>query len=152
MIEITEVSYADIIDTLTPLFLKHWEECGEVEGPDDLTLNHRLYYYMSLSNRLVALIATADSELVGYVGAFINDSPHHKGHTYGCYDAIYVCPSHRNGRVSRLLIDAMEDALIERGVSSIRIPSNSNRPIGPLLRRRGYKESEVIYQKYVKED
>jgi hypothetical protein len=104
------------------------------------------------SGHLIVVTARKRDKLIGYALGLVGPFKHSKDKIYADLDTIWVRPDNRSGFVGLKLIKKWEDEVLKRGdVSFILVNSSFKKPIGALLKRRGYEPVETVYYKNIED-
>lgn len=102
------------------------------------------------SGDMVIITARKRDKLIGYALGLVGRFKHSKDKLYADLDTIWVRPDNRSALVGLKLIKKWEEVILARGdIDFLTATSTHKKPIGALLRRRGFAPVETFYYKYV---
>lgn len=141
--------FEDVLLDIPALWKAHYLEIADDKDKKTLSPDISNYLALEQSNRLAIFTARDKGELVGYAFFVVNASLHYKRHLVAQNDLFFVLPSYRGRFVGGQLIDAAETLLKNAGVNEIQMRAKVNHDFGPLLKRKGFKETEIVYRKHI---
>lgn len=149
--EYSKEYFDDVVLEILPFIKDHWAEVAlnKEEVPLDVDLSR----YKQLEDLGILDIFTArdGKDLVGYCITFTMKSHQHKSTLASNVDSFYIRPSHRGKMAGTRLVSFTEDCLKSKGSKYLAHHVKTANDFSPLLIRKGYKESERIYTKYIGE-
>lgn len=140
-------SWRDDLPRLRNLFQEFWEEGGESDRP--LQVDEAAYQALEQLQRLHVVVAETQGQLVGVGLFFVSPHLHYKNDLMAVTDILYIRPSHRRGFTGIQLFAFLESSLKARGVTKIFFAHRVSLDLSPILRRRGWIETERVYSKRV---
>jgi GNAT superfamily N-acetyltransferase len=138
-----------LIDEIRPLLSLHWKEVGH----EDVALDPDFEAYGRCEEAGLIRVFTARNDaglLVGYCIFFVRPHLHHKRSLQASQDLLYLDLSYRGLKHGGELIAFCDEALAKEGVEVVYQHSKVQHDFGPLLEKLGYKKSETIYRKRLK--
>ena len=133
---------------LTPMLEDHVKEI-KAHGGAGLQVNWSMYHQLNVAGLLWVFSARdLDGLMVGYVSYLITPSPHCADVFTAYQDAFYVMPHARGHFVGPRLLQYAEKALTPL-VHAIRQAVPVRDDFSPMLIRKGYKLTELVYEKEV---
>lgn len=138
---------AQCFDESAELREQHWQEIAQSrEMLDRVNPDREMYMKLDALNLVHVLTARDGGKLVGYFVAFVRKHMHYQHITCGSDDLFYLAPSHRRGLAGARFLEAAIQMMRAAGAQHISIRDKFlNRDIGPLLERRGFKATEIVY-------
>lgn len=141
--------FEDILVELPELWRQHYEEIADDKDKKRLAPDVFRYINYERSGQLVVFTARDKGRLVGYAFFVLQMALHYKHHGMAANDLFFVLPEHRGKFTGSRLIDASEQELRRIGVQEIQMRTKTKHDFGRLLERKGFKETEIVYRKYV---
>lgn len=142
-------------EELRPLLVLHNEEMSFPDDKGSLCLNESFYQDLEENQSLIFLTLRHDSDLIGYLTAFLYYGIHQKDLTVCTVDLYFVMPEHRRkGGASMLvkeLIAVCEFLMIDSISIGTRYMENGI-PAQKLIENLGFEESEKYYRKVIGEN
>jgi GNAT superfamily N-acetyltransferase len=138
-----------LIEELSPLLSKHWEEVAHYK---DIPLSPDLGAYSAMQCLNILRIFTArmdDGKLVGYSFFFVKNHPHYVNSIQAFQDMIYLEKELRGKGFGAALITFCEEELKKDHVDVVYCHVNSNYDFSSMLERHGYKKVDIVYGKRV---
>lgn len=146
---IVETTVSDKADALMPLLRAHRDELATNKALMELAPNWDAYRALENTGSLLALLAYAGDEVVGYSVSFIGPHMHYSGLRYAQNDALFVKPEHRGGRLGLQLIKATEQLARERGARMMMWHAKTSTALEKLMPRLGYGVQDIIFSKEI---
>lgn len=141
--------FEDVLLDIPALWKKHYDEIADDKDKKPLSPDIGAYLRLEQGNRLAIITARDKGELVGYAFFVLSASLHYRTHLMAQNDLFFVLPSYRGRFVGGRLIDAAETLLKGAGVHEIQMRTKVKHNFGPLLERKGFNETEIVYRKYI---
>jgi len=141
--------FSDIFMELPELWRAHYEEIAN--DKDKVPLSPDIFSYLNYeqNNRLVIFTARDEGKLVGYAFFILQFSLHYKELSMAANDLFYVRPEYRGRFIGGQLIDAAEKEFRQMGIRLIQMRTKTKHNFGRIPERKGFKETEVVYRKYI---
>ncbi|WP_435154463.1 GNAT family N-acetyltransferase [Haladaptatus sp. DFWS20] len=99
------------------------------------------------------LFIARDPNIVGFVMFELQSGIYEQATTRGIIQNIYVEPDHRDMGIGSRLLDAAEQALIERGADALALEvMTANENARRLYRNRGYEPHRIEVEKSIEND
>lgn len=149
MITFNEFDVLSAKELVLPLLKSHWEEVAAYKDKRPLDPNYDLYFQAAESGSLLAVVATDESEVIGYSVYLIVKELHYQTSTIAQNDIFYVKPEFRSRGVGAGLMAYSESLLKDKGVSVITMHMKTKNPFDSLCVGLGYANIERIYSKYI---
>lgn len=144
-----ETTLSDKRDILAPLLRQHAAELGAGSALKSAAPNWEAYRALENTGSLLAVVAYAGEQIVGYATVFIGAHLHHVGLRYAHSDALYVLPTHRRGGLGLSLIRETERLAKEGGARLIMWHAKPDSALEKILPRIGYGVEETAYCKEI---
>jgi GNAT superfamily N-acetyltransferase len=133
------------------LLYLHWEEIALNKEVIKLNPDWDAYYELEDTGSLKIFTARFDGELVGYFVVLCRKHLHYVDHLFAFNDLIYLRKDHRKGFTGAKLMKFAEKCLREDGVSVVIVNTKRHKPFDSLLEWLGYKHTENIYSKLLRD-
>jgi len=133
------------------LLYLHWEEIALNKEVIKLNPDWDAYYELEDTGSLKIFTARFDGELVGYFVVLCRKHLHYVDHLFAFNDLIYLRKDHRKGFTGAKLMKFAEKCLREDGVSVMIVNTKRHKPFDSLLEWLGYKHTENIYSKLLRD-
>jgi GNAT superfamily N-acetyltransferase len=133
------------------LLYLHWEEIALNKEVIKLNPDWDAYYELEGTGSLKIFTARFDGELVGYFVVLCRKHLHYVDHLFAFNDLIYLRKDHRKGFTGAKLMKFAEKCLREDGVSVMIVNTKRHKPFDSLLEWLGYKHTENIYSKLLRD-
>ena len=152
LVKYLKESFDDVVIDIFPLLNKHWEEIAL--NKDKVPLDPNLEKYKTLEQSGILDIFTArddSNKLVGYCIVFTMPHMHYWSTLMSSVDIFYVSPEHRGKMTGSRLMTYAEKELKASGTKVLTHHVKVAHDYSPILVRKGYKEAERIFSKYIGE-
>ena len=134
------------VKELTPLVVDHANEL-EIHGGAVASVNWEIYHQLNVAGLLWVFSARGpDGSMEGYASYVIEPSPHCEDIYTAYQDAFYVIPQARGHFVGPQLLQYAEKKL-KPLVHAIRQSIPIQNDFSPMLVRKGYELTELVYEK-----
>lgn len=133
------------------LLEKHWEEIALNKEVIKLNPDWEAYYDLEDAGSLKIFTARSDGVLIGYFVVICRKHLHYVDHVFSFNDILYVAQEYRKGLVGAKLMKFAEQCLKEDGVSVLVVNTKRHKPFDSLLEWLGYKHTENIYTKLLRD-
>ncbi len=144
-----ETTVSDKADALMPLLRMHRDELATHPALMAVEPNWNAYRALENTGALLALVAYAGDEIVGYSTAFFGPHLHCTGLRYAHSDALYVKPEHRRGGLGVALVRETERLARERGARMVMWHARPGTVLEKILPRLGYCAEEIAFCKEI---
>lgn len=156
-VTIQKESFSDTLcQEILPLAQKCWDEGTALKGENcsyhgkrdvEIEPDFGLYRGLSDAGRLVLITARDSAVLVGYIVAYLYQSPHHKKMLVANGDSIYIEPEFRacTATMIKLLLAELE----ARKALTIGWAVSQTGPVYDLLCALGFVGDEIIMEKLI---
>jgi GNAT superfamily N-acetyltransferase len=148
-----EEYFDDVIEELKPLIEEHY---FEVENYLDSMLfdpDYELYSALAAAGHVHVLTARSESGgIVGYTVTMVNPSLHCKKDKMAVNDALYVDPDHRGTECAVEMLSVLEKHMRSKDVSLMTFNMKAKKSYKSLMDKLGFKESETVFTKLIKEN
>lgn len=146
-------NFKDAYPEFFELTVKHWEECGEINGGSSLNLAYNDLCRASDMGYYICYVARKfDGTPIGYATYTVNHGVHSCNDTYAVTDSVYIAPEFRKG-LSRYGLKLLKTAELDLKrtykVDVIQFAMNCTYDISNMLMRMGYSPAEVLFNKKV---
>lgn len=133
---------------MIPVWRKHNAEIAADDDKSDLDPDWQKFDQLAAKGEDHWITVRHHGVIVGYAFVIVTTHLHRRRKLCAFYDLYWLDPDYRKGTGAgaRLLAFA-EETLRARGAKKSYIGTKVWKNIGPLLRRMGYAETEVIYSK-----
>jgi len=102
------------------------------------------------SGDMIIVTARKRDKLIGYALGLIGKFKHSKDKVYADLDTIWIRPDCRSGFIGLKLLKKWEEAVQEcKDIDFFTATSTHKKPIGALLKRRGFVPVETFYYKRI---
>ena len=149
--ESIEQNWSDLNDRLWPL---HWEEFAVDKDVIPLSPDRAAYLEKEKAGALHLVTARDKGLLVGYYIAFVHRSLHYQETVTSVSDIFFVHPRYdkfgQRGRIVDRLLDVAEGMLRAMGVVRMYVATKHKHPMDPIMRRRGYEITDIIWRKLLR--
>lgn len=142
-------TWADCVDELRPMFVRHWEEIALQKDKVPLDPCYERYEEMDALGALNITTARLDGELVGYMIAVVSPHLHYNSTVMAFHDIYYMKPEHRRGWNGVRLFRAAEQNLKDAGAEQFFVGHKVGLDLGPIFKRLGYSHVETTYAKWI---
>ena len=131
----------------TELARQDWEETTKFKDSHPFEIDWDLYELLESIGSLLVFTARDGEKLVGYFSVIKTPDMHSKGRFFFTNDAIFLHKDYRKGLAGVGLIKFVEKCLREDGCDHLQIAFTTEYNIGKLLKRLGYHEIEIRFEK-----
>lgn len=133
------------------LLEKHWEEIALNKGVIKLNPDWETYHDLEDAGALKIFTARDNNKLIGYFVVICRKHLHYVDHVFAFNDILYLAQEYRKGRIGTKLMKFAESCLKEDGTSVLVVNTKRHKPFDSLLEWLGYKHTENIYTKLLRE-
>lgn len=142
-------SFTEKLDELKVLLPLHWEELALNKDKVPLDPQYEVYMQRELRGGLLFITLRDAGKLVGYFIGFIAPGLHYKTCLTLTMDIFFVHPKARGQRGGVVLLKAVENECIRRGVDRMFLGSKLHKDASRLFEALGYSEVEKYYTKWI---
>lgn len=139
--------FSAIRHELMPLWQAHYDEIAEDKGAIPLDPDWPKYLHFDAGGFLVIITARKAGALIGYAFAVLDTHLHYRSTLFAMLDLYYLKPEHRGGRTALRLFEALEAALVARGVVKVAGNTKLAHDQGRIFHHLGWREAERLYVK-----
>ena len=105
------------------------------------------YYWMQEQGVYYCYTARDEEDLIGYAGYIVSSTLHQSNVLTAGHDILYIHPDWRGGGIGRGLIESAEKDLKENNVAIIQHHISSRFDFSPMIKKMGYKCTDMIYSR-----
>lgn len=148
----TEIAFTEekpsdsLMREIAELASAHYEETIDDDAPPKIDGS---FYKPMYDQGTLRVFTARNGSLVGYSVFLVIGNRHKEGEVSAMQDAVYLKPDFRKGDTGLKFMRHCEDALIAHGVSVLYQFTSAKKDISPLLKRMGYRQTEVVYTRRV---
>jgi len=150
-IEVTNLSYTDLITIIDKDPAKHLEEVPFGNFQLELDLVHEVYEYSEQTGYCRTYMVSVDGDYAGYMTIMAAEMIHHRGHIQAVTDSFYITPKHRSSGAFKELLAYVEKDLRASGIRFLTVGLNPNMPhldkMKDMLGYMGYMHTEYLVTK-----
>lgn len=141
--------YHDVVEELTPLLVKHYEEVALYQDRIDLDPDYEAYSALQESGILKVYTMRKDEELFGYNIFFVRTHPHYASTVWAANDVVYIDPAYRHTEHTPGFFQWCEDQLRVDGAQVITYHMKVMKSFATLMNHLDMDHAEHIYTKYI---
>lgn len=137
--------YLEVIHELKALYPEHWEEVALDKDAIKLEPDYETYALLAKVKVLHLVTMRVDGELAGYHISLVHPHLHYLSSLTAFTDIFFVRKKNRVGLNGYRLLKFVRDSLFERGVQKIYMGEKDHIPLGPVLKRLGFRPIERLW-------
>jgi GNAT superfamily N-acetyltransferase len=140
-----------LLETLKPMFPRHWEELALNKDRVPLDPQYETYLVRDALGEVMLVTVREDGNLVGYFVGFVAPALHYKTCLTLTMDIFYIWPEARGAGAGFHLFKAVEKEARRRGVERMFVGSKLHKDASWLFQKLGYTEVERYYSLWLGE-
>lgn len=151
MLTFATESFHDVRDEIAPLWARHYAAISDSLDAARIPLNPDLKLYQSEADagHLHITAARQTGKLIGYAFVFCKTGLHYKSTLFGHWDLYWIDPACRGHFVGVRLFNEVERAMKARGVKKMTNTRKLWHDTGPIFRRLGWHDCEILATKWI---
>ena len=130
----------------------HWEEVAGDKDVIKLEPHYKMYDDIYRSGQMHVVTARCDGKLIGYHVSIVRPHLHYKSSLSSYTDLYFIHPDYRKGMTGVNLFRFTEKSLKQRGVQKMFTGTKLSLDMGRIFERLGWRETERLYTKVIKDD
>jgi GNAT superfamily N-acetyltransferase len=136
------------LDSMKPLFPRHWQELALNQDKVPLDPQYDIYLARDARGEVLFVAGRDAGELIAYFVGFVAPGLHYKTCLTLTMDIFWVRPEYRGKSAGIRLFKTVETEAKRRGVQRMFMGSKLHKDAGWLFDRLGYSPVETYYSKW----
>lgn len=137
---------------MAPLWEPHYREIAIHQDAIPLAPNIDEYNVLHAAGQLCVIVGRAAGRIVGYHISIIKPHLHYRNTLHAFGDVYYLAPEYRGNGGGDLMLKAVDEAYLARGVVKAFSAYKIKHPLGKLFAAHGWEETETVVTKLFKRE